>query len=151
MHDVVKGHPCVSMADRMSRFSSAHHLVLTSVMLQAEFSILDFKATEEPTKVQLPLYIELKGKRMDTGCGTLTVCCHALLQARLHDHTLWKHIMSSANACALHLRVCMGGHMRTCAGVRLWQCMQEQNIFSAPRHLLHAQAMACWMQRFVLS
>ena len=69
-------------------------------MLQAEFSILDFKATEEPTKVQLPLYIELKGKRMDTGCGTLTVCCHALLQARLHNHTLWKHIMSSANACA---------------------------------------------------
>ena len=114
-------------------------------MLQAEFSILDFKATEEPTKVQLPLYIELKGKRMDTGCGTLTVCCHALLQARLHNHTLWKHIMSSANACALHLRVCV-----------VWKsdcgnACKNRTFFSAPSHLLHAQAMACWMQKLVLS
>ena len=75
-------------------------------MLQAEFSILDFKATEEPTKVQLPLYIELKGKRIDTGCGTLTVCHLALLQALLQTHTLRKHIMSSTDACALHLWVC---------------------------------------------
>ena len=52
------------------------------MMLQAEYSILDYKASEEPTKVQLPLYIELKGKRIDDGCGTLTVCCSAFLEAR---------------------------------------------------------------------
>ena len=88
MHDAVKVHSCVSTADRVSCSSSVHYLLLTLVMLQAEFSILDFKATEEPTKVQLPLYIELKGKRIDNGCGTLTVCCLALVRALFHTHTL---------------------------------------------------------------
>lgn len=43
-------------------------------MLQAEFSMLDFKSTEDSFKVVLPLYIEVKGKRIKTGCGSLTVC-----------------------------------------------------------------------------
>ena len=41
--------------------------------LQAEFSLLDFKATDESTKVELPLYIEVKGERVSSGCGSLTV------------------------------------------------------------------------------
>ena len=44
-----------------------------SALTQAEFSLLDFKVSEEATKMELPLYIELKGKRIDTGCGHLTV------------------------------------------------------------------------------
>ena len=73
VYDVVKGHLVHHWLTGYARSSSAHHLFITPVMLQAEFSILDFKATEEPTKVQLPLYIELKGKRIDSGWGSLTV------------------------------------------------------------------------------
>ena len=42
-------------------------------LLQAEFSLLDFKATDESTKMELPLYIEVKGERISSGCGSLTV------------------------------------------------------------------------------
>ena len=42
-------------------------------LTQAEFSLLDFKASQEAIKMELPLYIELKGKHIDTGCGHLTV------------------------------------------------------------------------------
>ncbi len=53
-------------------------------LLQAEFSLLDFKATDESTKVELPLYIEVKGERISTGCGSLTV---RLLS--LFSHCTW--------------------------------------------------------------
>ena len=94
-------------------------------MLQAEFSILDFKATEEPTKVQLPLYIELKGKRIDTGCGSLTVCCPALLEALLlltlcgstpcppsmHVHSIFGIALCGNEIVAMHAQALLGLHI----------------------------------------
>ncbi len=44
-----------------------------ALLVQAEFSLLDFKATDESTKVELPLYIDVKGQRISSGCGSLTV------------------------------------------------------------------------------
>jgi len=39
--------------------------------------MLDFKATDESTKVELPLFIEVKGKRVESGVGSLTVSTHS--------------------------------------------------------------------------
>ena len=49
-------------------------LTLFALLVQAEFSLLDFKATDESTRVELPLYIDVKGQRISSGCGSLTVC-----------------------------------------------------------------------------
>ena len=85
--------------------------------------------------MQLPLYIELKGKRIDDGCGTLTVCWPCLTDGHSPIPTL----------CRAHpvlQCICASSGVRSVRESDRGDACKETSPPYHHSHLLHAHAAA---------